>query len=203
MCIDGVSNILAVTKKETTGSPYFVELGHSQPANIEEKLMNELRHLVSSTCESIGVKNGPAHIEVMITKEGPKVIEMGARMGGDFITSNLVPLSTGIDMIELMLKISLNEKVVLPSKKQKGSAIRYFNINPGKIKSILRLNDAKNLPGIIEIEICVKEGDNISEIKNSRDRIGHVIAEGDNEIEAIENAERAIKMIKIEVENGQ
>lgn len=201
MRIDGVSNILAVTKKETTGSPYFVELGHSQPANIEQKLMDELRCLVSATCESIGVKNGPAHIEVMITKEGPKVIEMGARMGGDFITSNLVPLSTGIDMIELMLEISLNEKVVLPIKKQKGSAIRYFKINPGKIKSITRLDDAKKLPGIVEIEICVKEGDNISEIKNSRDRIGHVIAEGDNEIEAIANAERAIKMIKIEVEN--
>ncbi|MDU2709290.1 MAG: lactate dehydrogenase, partial [Finegoldia magna] len=106
-----------------------------------------------------------------------------------------------IDMIELMLKISLNETVLIPNKKKKGSSIRYFNINPGRVKSILRLDDAKKLPGIVEIEICVKEGDNISEIKNSRDRIGHVIAEGENENEAIANAERAINMIKIEVEN--
>ena len=45
-----------------------------------------------------------------MTPDGPKIVEIGARLGGDNITTHLVPLSTGVDMVECCIRIALGEK---------------------------------------------------------------------------------------------
>lgn len=50
--------------------------------------------------KALSIESGPSHTEIMVTSEGPKIVEIGARLGGDFITSHLVKYATGIDIIE-------------------------------------------------------------------------------------------------------
>ena len=73
---------------------------------------------------SIGINHGPAHVEIMLTDQGPKMIELGARMGGDCITTHLVPLSTGIDMVKATIQIALGECPSIAPRFDKGAAIR-------------------------------------------------------------------------------
>ena len=150
--------------------------------------------------KAIGIENGPSHTEIKVTKDGPKIVELGARLGGDNITTHLVPLSTGVDMVECCIKIALGEKPDLERKCELGSAIRYFKTEKGIITNIIGIEDAKKLYGVMQVSIVHGIGEKVSEIKNSIDRIGFVIAQGENAVNAVEICEDALRKIKFEVE---
>ena len=99
MTVDGKTQIIAVTDKYITPPPYFVELAHCEPSRLGKDVQERIREVALQAVLAIGLKNGPSHTEIKVTQEGPKVVELAARLGGDFITSRLVPLSTGVDMV--------------------------------------------------------------------------------------------------------
>lgn len=200
LSINGICNVIQITDKLTTGAPYFVEMGHNEPSMLNEEIKKEIAKVASAAANAVGIKNGPSHTEIKVTKNGPKIVEIGARLGGDNITTHLVPLSTGIDMVKCCIQIALGEKVDLKAKISKGSAIRYFHNNKGQVKSITGISDAIKIDGVKEVNIIHDIGSKIEEIKNSTDRMGFVISQADTPNEAIKICEKAISKIKIEVE---
>lgn len=200
MAVNGTINILAITDKLTTGAPHFVEMGHSQPSRLSENVKNQIKEVAIGAVEAVGIKNGPAHVEIMVTPKGPKMIELGARMGGDCITTHLVPLSTGIDMIECTIRCALGEAPDVTPKFNKGSAIRYFKTESGTIKSISGVDEAEKISGVKEITFVKNAGDSVGEVNSSTDRVGFVIAQAENAENAVKICEKAIEKIKIEVE---
>lgn len=102
--------IITITDKEITEEPYFVELAHHQPSAFSEEIKNSIREVSYHILNATKVENGASHIELMITDEGKVYpIEIGSRMGGDFIGSDLVQLSTGFDYLQAVLDIALNQ----------------------------------------------------------------------------------------------
>lgn len=93
--------------------------------------------------KAIGIQNGPSHTEIKVIRDGLKIVELGARLGGDFITTHLAPLSTGINMVECSIRIDLGERPDLESKWNKGAAIRYFKTQVGTIKEITGVEELK------------------------------------------------------------
>ena len=150
--------------------------------------------------KAIGIKNGPSHTEIIVTSEGPKIVELGARLGGDNITTHLVPLSTGVNMVECCIKIALGETPDIEPKWNKGSAIRYFQQHAGVVKSIEGIEDAKKIDGVQQISIVHGVGETITEIDSSGARMGFVIAQDDDANAAIEDCEKAIETISIIIE---
>lgn len=146
MVIGGSPRVLAVTDKLTTGAPHFVEMGHSQPSSLGAKEIAGIEDLARRAVKAIGIENGPAHVEIMLTKDGPKMIELGARLGGDCITTHLVPLSTGIDMVGASIQLALGETPGLEVRFRKGAAIRYADAPQGIIRSIEGVSGQKKSP---------------------------------------------------------
>ena len=198
--LDGKPNVLNVTDKLTTGAPHFVEMGHSQPSRLPKEDVEKIKDLAGRAALAVGIKNGPAHAEIILTKTGPKMVEIGARMGGDCITTHLVPLSTGIDMIEATIRIACSEKPDISKKFDKGSAIRYFNVPNGTITAIDGVEQAEKIPGVKQISFVKKIGDISGDIGSSTDRAGFVIAQADTAEKAVEVCEKACDVVKIEVE---
>ena len=199
MTIDGEPHILQVTDKITTGAPHFVEMGHTQPSRLGYENVEKIKDLAARAVIAVGIQNGPAHVEIKLTKDGPKMVELGARMGGDCITTHLVPLSTGIDMVRSTIEIACGEKTDIEPKFDKGSAIRYFKTEHGIIKSISSVEEARNISGVKEISFVKDIGDQVGNIDSSVDRVGFVIAQGDSADEAEAICEKALKRIKIVV----
>ncbi|MBE6337289.1 MAG: ATP-grasp domain-containing protein [Lentimicrobiaceae bacterium] len=201
MVVDGKVNILQITDKLTTGAPYFVEMGHSQPSRLDLNIQNQIKDVAERACKAIGINKGPAHVEMKVTSQyGPKMIELGARMGGDNITTHLVPLSTGIDMVECTIKIALGETVDVIPTLNCGSAIRYFEAPFGEIKSIEGVEEALKIEGVKQISFTKNIGEKSTPIHCSNDRIGFVIAQAESAKESITICEEAMKTIKIEIE---
>lgn len=197
MVLNGKVNILQITDKITTEAPHFVELGHTQPSRLPMVTQEAIQNVTIAACNAIGIDKGPAHVEMKVTKRGPVMIELGARMGGDNITTHLVPLSTGIDMVGSAIKVALGEDPNIEPTLHCGSAIRYFQVPFGTIKAIENLEEAKRISGVKQITFTKEVGGKSSPIHCSNDRIGFVIAQGLSADDAVKVCENAINTIKV------
>ena len=195
--IDRIVHVIQITDKLTTGAPHFVEMGHSQPTTVSNEDVKKIKDLSIRAIQAIGMDNSAAHVEIMLTENGPRLIELGARMGGDCITTHLVPLSTGIDMVRAVIELSIGDKPNLAPKYNKSSAIRFFKGVKGVIKRIDGVDKAKQSNAIKEISFTKKVGDELGEIGSSVDRVGFVISQTESVSEAINECENAVNSIKI------
>lgn len=199
MVVDGEPHVLQVTDKLTTGAPYFVEMGHNQPSMLPMEDVERIKDLACRAVKSVGINCGPSHVEIKLTPSGPKMVELGARMGGDCITTHLVPLSTGVDMVKATIDMALGITPNVTPTLQKGSAIRFFDAPCGIISVIEGTEEAKNIEGVQEISFTKNVGDEVTEIHSSIDRSGFVIAQCDSANEAIEVCEKIMNLIEIKM----
>ena len=165
---------LAITDKITSGDPYFVEFEHHQPSAIGDKCSEEILSMVTSALDCLGVENGASHSELLLTSDGRNVfVEIGARMGGDCIGSDLVELSTGYDFVKGVIEIALDTFTGVKKKQSNYSGIYFIKNNSGKV---IEVEDKTcKYSQIIRKEINVKLGDKLNPIMESGDRLGYYI----------------------------
>lgn len=193
----GEPHVLAVTDKKTTDAPYFVELGHNQPSVYSGEVQQKLKDGAIAGCKALGLTYCAAHCELKIQNGEAYLMEIGARMGGDFISTELTHLSSGIDMVAATINVVLGvEPDLNPVEDKHGVAIRYFTPKPGKVVSIENTK-ALNRADVYDAEIYVKSGDMVHEVKSSLDRSGHVIVTAPTAKDAINLAEKIIDEVKI------
>ena len=196
----GEPHVLAVTDKKTTEAPYFVELGHNQPSVFPEEMQAKLKDAAVTGVKALGLDNCAAHAELKQMDGEPYLMEIGARLGGDFISTELTHLSTGVDMVAAAIDVALgNEPDLRPKETPKGVCIRYFTPQPGRLTAIHNqelLNDSH----VYDAEIYHQVGDMIPEVRSSLDRSGHVIVTAPTVQEAIKRADELIKKVVFETE---
>ena len=193
---DGKINVLTVTDKKTTGAPHFVELGHNQPSCFPEEIVEELKNVAVAGVKALGVNNCACHAEAKVQNGKAYLMEIGARLGGDFISTVLTPISTGIDMVEAAINCALGKEPDLePKSEKKGVCIRYFCPKRGKLIKISNTDILDN-PHVYKWETYKEEGDFIPEITSSLSRSGHVIVTEETAQKAIDLAEKLISKVK-------
>ena len=177
---EGKSEVIQFTEKTTTEFPYNVELAHKQPANLTENQKNDIRELVSKIANCMHFENCPSHTELKINERGIFIIETSPRLGGDYITSILVPLSTGINMEDQLLNIALGGKVdTQTGRVEKASGVCFFCLPEGVVKRIdSQINEVASWPGVYSFELKLKEGDEVHQITSSLNRYGEFVLVG-------------------------
>ncbi len=176
---DGVHYPLTITDKVTTGAPHFVELAHHQPSTLTTEIKDSLYSITKNALDALGVANGASHSEYKITKDGEIfIIETGARMGGDFIGSDLVRLSTGYDFVKGVIEVALGtfEKPVLSENNCSGV---YFlcKETPEVLKYI---ENKEKYPQIVAAEITDNE---LRDVTCSAERSGYFMYKSEKKFE--------------------
>lgn len=169
----GKHHFLAFTKKYTTGAPNFIETGHCEPSDIDIKYQKRIREEIFKALDSLGIINGASHTEFKVDKNGEiGIIEIGARMGGDCIGSDLVRLSTGYDFTKMVIEVACGDE---PSFNQ------VYAPKIAKIKFIFTEKDLQDLeilkdknPKIL-YRISEFDMDNLGNTVDSSTRVGYYI----------------------------
>jgi len=174
------TKIIQYTEKITSALPYNVEMGHNQPADILGHDKNNIKIIIENIAKELGFENCASHTEIKINSRGVFVIETSPRLGGDFITSDLVPLSTGINMERSLIEIALGSAPYFPIEFNKAAIVRYIKLNFDFIESICLPENPKEVWGADHFTFKLQPGDIIPKIKNSLDRYGEVIFSGDS-----------------------
>lgn len=125
---DGQHNFLTITKKYTTGFPSCIETAHIQPSGLSEEKQEEVKEIIFKALDALNIKNGASHSEFKIDENGEiGIIEIGARMGGDCIGSDLVQISTGYDFVKMVLDVSLGKSPeFIKTKEPKVAFIKFI-----------------------------------------------------------------------------
>nr|WP_317633476.1 ATP-grasp domain-containing protein [Streptomyces sp. HUAS 15-9] len=194
----GEHHVLAVTGKETGGG--VVELGHVVPAPLGMADQRAVADFTAAVLDTVGVAEGTAHTELILTAAGPRVVESHARCGGDRITK-LVELSTGIDMEELPFHLLDTTGFTVPSPEAKGAAaIRFLTAEPGRVVTVEGVEKARAHEAVIELDVKVQEGDLVRPLHWSEDRCGYVLVHAASTSEAIAQADKISSSIEIRTE---
>ena len=145
---NGEHKFLTITRKATTGAPHFIETGHIEPAgitkNMEEKIYNELTKALTA----LKITNSATHSEFKITPNGDiRIIERGARMGGDCIGSDLVQISTGYDFVKMVIDVAMGNKPSFEKVTEPKIAVIRFIFNKKDLEDFERVK--KEAPELI------------------------------------------------------
>lgn len=166
-----VTSIIQITEKLTLGEEYgyFVEDTHIAPARITSIELRNIENTVKHVISEMKANNCPTHTELKLNKDGVFIIEIACRLGGDYITSDLVPLSTGVDMLENLILISIGEKIDVTKTRHNTSLIQF--LSPINYDRCIKFIDSKN-DFIVRSEVYEYSN---NEVKNSSDRLGYII----------------------------
>ncbi|MDI6786132.1 MAG: alpha-hydroxy-acid oxidizing protein [bacterium] len=180
--------------------PYFVELGHTLPSNMPKEIQDASCEVMQQGIRALGIDSGAAKGDIKITKEGPKIIELAARLSGGFMSGFTLPLATGYNIIKAAIEIALGYK---PGKFKntlhKTAVERAIIPHPGRVIAIEGTEEAKKLEGVIEVIINTQVGDTLQQVTSNIGKAANVITVANTREEAIKVAEKAMEMIKIEV----
>lgn len=172
---EGRHYVLQMTDKITTGAPFFVELEHHQPSTLPDEIKQRVKDIVLHALHALHIQFGASHAELKITKDGDiRVIEIGARMGGDFIGSDLVRLSTGYDFLKGVIEVALGSFEEPELKSNHCSGVYFLCKETEHLKPIIE--NYKKYPEIVEAEITDSV---LRNIKCSADRSGYLIYKAD------------------------
>jgi biotin carboxylase len=195
---NGRTKSIAVTDKKTSGSPYHVEIAHTQPSKLSARETVAIAELTESAIATLGVDHAACHTEIKIGAAGPVLIEVGARIGGGLIGSYLVPLSTGLNFVRETIRMAVGQAPSITPKHQRGSAVRFLTPKPGRVTRIRGDEHAAAMQGIVCVQIDVTAGSQVRPLVDDGCRVGYVVATGSNSRVAEQRTDQAAGMITIE-----
>lgn len=169
---------LQITDKVTTEAPHFVELEHHQPSTLSDDMFTTIYDITKAALNALGLTNGASHAEYKITNEGRiAIMELGGRMGGDFIGSDLVRLSTGYDFVKGVIDVALGTFVDPVKTLNMCSGVYFLCKETEHLTTIIE--NWKDYSSFIEGEITDTE---LRQVTCSADRSGYVIYQADNKV---------------------
>jgi len=180
-------------------SPYIIENGGDMPSSLSESNQTKIAETAINAGLALGIRNGIVKGDMVLSKDGPKVIEVATRLSGGWFSTDQIPLSTGVDLISAAinqaLAIKINTKDLIP-KYHKGVAIRYFFPKPGKVFKIKDFNIFRDKKWLHKIAFFIKSGDIVPEVTDHTKRVGFVITTGKSKLEAIKNAKIIVDFVE-------
>lgn len=169
----GEHHYLATTKKFTTGAPHFIETGHCEPSDLPADIIEKAKKHIISALTALHIENSAGHSEFKVDKNGNiRIIEIGARMGGDCIGSDLVYLSTGNDFMKMVIDVACGNKPEVSENPTNNDVSIKFLFTEQDIED---MNEFKKLNPDKVYRISDLELENLGNTTDSSSRLGYYI----------------------------
>jgi biotin carboxylase len=194
--VDGEAHPIAISDKEKSPPPYRVDESVIYPTEHENR--DEIARVAAEATLALRIEDGPAHVELAMTDEGPKLFEIGARIGGCATADPIIPALTGIEyFLEVVKQATGHEPDQLTPTYRRGVTYRFLTAESGTVESVTGLEAVRAMDGVCECQVWVSPGDEISGVQVGGDRCGSVVAAGETRADAYDLAQRAAEKVTI------
>jgi len=209
-CTDRERSIVAITDKFLFPGVSLVEAGHCQPSMHAPFREQQIHNCVQAGLSALDLTWCAFHAEVKVSTKGARLIEIGARLGGDRISTHLTPLSTGVNLVRVAILLALGQRPQTPRIWDRAACVRYFDVQRvGTLRGVDGLRRLHEIPGVevvypaSERDGPLRKGFAIGEIRSSLDRYGHVLYSAATRNEAIGRCELAASLFCFQFEDGE
>jgi biotin carboxylase len=194
--IGGRTSVLGVTDKLLGPVPYFIELGHTFPSALPQRVRDGAAEVALSALAAVGFDFGPAHTEVKLTDRGPVLIEVNARAGGDFVP-DLVRHALGVSLLEQTVVASTGGHPDLTPTLSRGAAIRFLSGRDGVVAAVPDTDVLRRFPEVVSARVKVAAGAQTTFPTNSHERLGYVITSAATAAQAAVAADAAAAQLAV------
>ena len=183
--------------------PQIMENGGTVPSVLTCKKAI-VEEQIQKAADSIGIKNGVIKGDVVLSDNVPYVVEIAARLSGGDFSESLVPLGSGVNYVETVIKYSIGD-VIAPSdfKQRFNNAVanRYFFAACGKLKEVGGVEAVKNKHWVKKLDIWYSPGDVLPQINSHGARTGVFVVVADDKETLKNRISWVYKTITFEIES--
>jgi biotin carboxylase len=194
-------------RRRPPGAGFGVALAHVYPSTLFGDALGEVERVGRATVHALGLRDGIAYPQVIWGDDGvARLVEVAARIPAGQMDS-VARYGVGIDLIEIALRQALGQPVpdeLVAPKMQQPMAISFLTAEPGplptgKLVDVSGLEKVLAFPGVVEADLYFQEGETIRPVQVDGDRRGYVIAVGSTNLDAVERAEAAARLLDVQV----
>jgi biotin carboxylase len=201
LTVDGQTEVLGISEKTRLPFPHCVSISLTyfpfQGMPVAEGIADAAKRAIAA----VGLRNGPGHVEVMQTSDGPVVIELAARGGGYRIFSDILPAISGVDAVEAVIDQALGLSPRTKPVFRRGAVLRFFNPSAtGILRSVAGVREAGEVEGVLDVVIEAKLGKPYRGITRDGERPGYIITAADTREGAVSAADIAERKVVFTIE---
>lgn len=196
---NGERHVVGVIDKVLEGAPAFVEVGETFPSALPEPVQAEAVRTALAGLDAIGHDFGFAHVEVIVSRDGGRLVEINARPGGALI-GRLIREAHGVDLVDALVRLHTGEPPQLEPTSHEAAASRYLTSQvSGLLVAGRGLESASTLPGVEDVRLYVAPGAAVRRPRSNADVVGHVVVRASHPALAAAWAQVAAHGISLEV----
>ena len=198
---DGKIRMCGFADRHIYFEPYFVELGHTMPTDLDADTRRSIEEVFFMGIEAIGITRGAAKGDIKLSAKGPIIGEIAARLSGGYMSGWTFPYHSGVEVTEAALNIAVGDPPGnLEPRKNLVAAERAFISIPGTVKDLLGEKNARTIPGIQEVFLTTARGDSVCFPTNNVQKCGNVIALNDKRKDAVKTAQQGTISMQVILE---
>jgi len=197
----GQATVCGVADRHIYFPPYFVEMGHTMPSDLDPELLRQAQEVFLAGIRALGIRNGAAKGDIKLTPSGPAIGEIAARLSGGYMSGWTFPLSCGVEVTEAALNIAVGlPPGDLTPRFAAVSAERAFISIPGRIRALEGLAEVRQVDGLQELFLRVRVGERVRLPANNLEKCGNVISRAPTRARAVGAADRARQQVFLRLE---
>ena len=199
--------LLLSDRLRPNGAGFGVGWIHSYPSRLFGDALEEAERVAVRAVRTLGLRDGIAFPQLIVSDGQARVVEVAARIPGGQM-ADLALHALGVDLVEIALRQALGhdvpDELVVP-KHSRPTAIRFLTARPGPlpvgtVKKVGGLDRVLAAPGVVQADVFLQEGETIRPVRLDGDRRGYVIAVGETNVQALELAESAARLLRVETD---
>lgn len=173
-------------------------VGVAAPSRLPKVAQTQIKIATLAALDALGLMTSAAHVDVRVGRRGPRILEIGASLS-DALVCDVVLRSCGVDLVEAAIDLALGETPRLKATRYDAAALRWVVAPAGRVVAVHGVDEARRLPGVVEVEVGLQPGDVVPPRDGGRARQGHIIAEAPEPSLAEGRAAAAAAVVTIEV----
>lgn len=210
--VGGHPRVLTVTDRELAAPPAFgVALAHVWPSR---RATAAAVAATLTAARAVGIREGPSYVQARVGGEGPRVLEVAARLGGGH-DAELCQAALGVDLNRLAIAFALGRALsetdvslcLAPGHdrfgqggRPGGACVRFLVAPPGVFRGVEGLEGARAVEGVRWVRLYRRPGWRFGPLRRGADRAGAVLAVGESREQALERAARAAQAVRFQVD---
>ena len=191
---------LTVTDRVRAEPPAFgVALAHVWPSALDPRSVGAAVDAARRAAAALGLAEGPTYTQVVVGSDGPRVVELAARLGGGH-DAELCEAAIGVDLNELALAAALGETIpehaLTAVERAAGAVTRFLVAPPGELTRVDGVVEAERIAGVLRVRVYRRPGHVFGTLRFGSDRAGAVQAAAGSREQALERAAAAAERIR-------
>ncbi|MFI5867594.1 acetyl-CoA carboxylase biotin carboxylase subunit family protein [Streptomyces sp. NPDC051546] len=129
-------HIAAITRTHIGDESAFQHVGHLVDATDILLATPQIREVTLGALTAVGISSGVVHVEIRLTSQGPRVVEINAHLSDDLVP-HLVHLATGLNLPQISADLATgNHPELIPSRGQSAAVRLLYPAASGHVMAV-------------------------------------------------------------------